>query len=102
MTQRNGNDPLLALLNGDGNGVEPPRGASLTETEPGPVAVAPANARDPDLLTPEQAAKVLAVSVRTLSRLTASGDVPHLRLGERLVRYSRAALAEWIERNMRR
>lgn len=50
----------------------------------------------PCLLKPEQAAEFLNVSPRTLWRLTASGDVPVVRLG-RTVRYRRQSLSKWIE-----
>ena len=48
------------------------------------------------LLTPQQAAEALAISPRKLWSMTASGDVPHIRLG-RSVRYPVADLEKWIE-----
>ena len=53
------------------------------------------------LLTPKQAAEMLAVSVNALDHHRRVGNVPFVRLG-RLVRYSERQLCEWIERNSRR
>lgn len=51
------------------------------------------------LLTAPEAAKALAVSARKLWSLTASGEIPVVRVGERSVRYSVEALREWIAAN---
>lgn len=48
------------------------------------------------LMTPPQAAETLAISARKLWALTASGEIPHVRIG-RSVRYSPRDLARWIE-----
>jgi excisionase family DNA binding protein len=48
------------------------------------------------LLNPAQAAEALAISPRKLWAMTASGEIPHLRLG-RSVRYPVADLEQWIE-----
>jgi excisionase family DNA binding protein len=48
------------------------------------------------LLTPKHAAELLAISPRKLWSLTASGDVPCVRIG-RSVRYDVADLAEFVE-----
>lgn len=48
------------------------------------------------LMTPQQAAEALAISPRKLWGMTASGEIPHLRIG-RSVRYSVADLQVWIE-----
>jgi excisionase family DNA binding protein len=48
------------------------------------------------LLTPREAARVLAVSERTLWGLTRSGQIPCVRIG-RSVRYDPADLRRWIE-----
>lgn len=48
------------------------------------------------LLTAPEAARALAVSARKLWSLTASGEIPVVRVGERSVRYSVEALREWI------
>lgn len=48
------------------------------------------------LLTPQRAAEALAISPRKLWELTASGEVPHVRLG-RCVRYPVDDLQRWID-----
>lgn len=48
------------------------------------------------LLSPRTAAAALAISPRKLWSLTASGDVPCVRIG-RSVRYDAADLAEFVE-----
>ena len=47
------------------------------------------------LLTPQQAAEALAISPRKLWGMTASGEIPHARLG-RCVRYPVDDLQRWI------
>ena len=49
------------------------------------------------LLTPQQAAQALAISPRKLWGMTASGEIPHVRLG-RCVRYDIRDLELTIER----
>ncbi|MBT6155429.1 MAG: helix-turn-helix domain-containing protein [Planctomycetaceae bacterium] len=53
---------------------------------------------DPRLLTPPQAAAVFAISPRKLWAMTASGDIPHVRIG-RCVRYPVGDLQQWIREN---
>lgn len=48
------------------------------------------------LLTPKQTAEVLAVSPRKLWSMTASGQIPHLKIG-RLTRYCVDDLRRWID-----
>ena len=48
------------------------------------------------LLTPQQAAKALAISPRKLWGMTDSGEIPHVRLG-RCVRYDIRDLEAAIE-----
>lgn len=48
------------------------------------------------LVDARTAARMLAVSPRTLHTLTRRGELPSVRVG-RLVRYSPSALAEWIQ-----
>jgi len=50
------------------------------------------------LLTATEAARVLSVSPRTLWSMTASGELPVVRV-RRSVRYSVDALREWIASN---
>ncbi len=49
----------------------------------------------PQLLTPPDAAMALAISERTLARLTAAGELPTVRIG-RSVRYSAKTIADFI------
>ena len=53
------------------------------------------------LLKPRQAAESLAISPRKLWALTASGEIPHVRIG-RCVRYDFADLQQWIADHRRR
>ncbi|MFP6667127.1 MAG: helix-turn-helix domain-containing protein [Pirellulales bacterium] len=53
------------------------------------------------LLKPRQAAESLAISPRKLWALTASGEIPHVRIG-RCVRYDFADLQQWIADHKRR
>lgn len=48
------------------------------------------------LLTPNEAARALSISPRTLWTLTHSGQIPFVRIGW-LVRYSPADLQAWID-----
>ena len=48
------------------------------------------------LLTPRQAAEALAISQRKLWSMTASGEIPHVRIG-RSVRYPVDDLRDWID-----
>jgi len=51
-----------------------------------------------ELLTSQQVAKMLAVSVRTLWRLVASGKFPQpVRYNRKLVRWKSAEVARYIE-----
>ena len=52
------------------------------------------------LLTPSEAAAFLSVSLRTLSRLTASGDLSHVRVGGQR-RYELAALLAYVAAHRR-
>jgi len=50
------------------------------------------------LLVPKrEAAHMLGISERTLHDLTRDGVVPHVRLGQRGVRYPVESLKSWIE-----
>jgi excisionase family DNA binding protein len=50
----------------------------------------------PELLTAEEAAKVLRIKTSTLREHTRRGLVPHLRIG-RAVRYDAVDLVAWLE-----
>ena len=56
----------------------------------------PAIPGTPVVLTAEQVAQVLQVSLRTVQRLTASGALPHRTIGERAVRYMVADLEAYL------
>ena len=53
---------------------------------------------EPMLLTARQAARLLAISERTLFTITKAGELPAVRIG-RSVRYSVDALREYIRRS---
>jgi excisionase family DNA binding protein len=55
-------------------------------------------AEDKMLLTVGETAKVRSISERTLFKLTATGQLPCVKL-DRLVRYNLDTLHEWIEQN---
>ncbi len=55
----------------------------------------------PTLLKPSKAAEALAISPRKLWALTASGDIPCVRIG-RSVRYDADDLRDFIETRKRR
>lgn len=59
---------------------------------------APANLTPETLLTPEQAAQMLRLSVKTLAtwRSTGRHALPFIRCGAR-IRYRRADLAAWLQ-----
>ena len=52
------------------------------------------------LLRPNEAARMLSISPRTLWSLTASSQIPHVRIG-RSVRYSVEGLQRWIDDRMK-
>jgi excisionase family DNA binding protein len=53
-------------------------------------------ATDDDLLTYAQAARFLNLRLGTLYALVSRKEIPHVRLGKRLVRFSRDALTAMI------
>lgn len=52
-----------------------------------------------ELLTYSEAARMLNLKIGTLYALVAQSRVPHVRLGRRLVRFSRAELDEWLRQH---
>jgi excisionase family DNA binding protein len=44
-----------------------------------------------------EAAAALGISLRTLMGLVAKNEIPHVRIGERSLRFPRAALERWVE-----
>ncbi len=51
------------------------------------------------LLTYEEAADALHVPVGTLYALVSRGEVPHVRLAKRIVRFRAGELASWVEQH---
>lgn len=49
-----------------------------------------------DLLTYADASRMLNMKLGTLYALVAQNRIPHVRLGRRLVRFSRSALESWL------
>lgn len=58
-------------------------------------------ATTPQLMRPQDAAERLAISTRTLWKLTNMRAIPAVKIG-RVWRYVEADLAEWIERHKKR
>jgi excisionase family DNA binding protein len=54
---------------------------------------------DDELLTYDQAAKLVNLKIGTLYALVSQKRVPHVRLGRRLVRFSRSELNAWLRRH---
>jgi excisionase family DNA binding protein len=52
-----------------------------------------------ELLTYDQAAKLVNLKLGTLYALVSQKRVPHVRLGRRLVRFSRSELNAWLRRH---
>lgn len=51
------------------------------------------------LLTTDEAARLLRVPRSTLYELVRSRGLPHVRIGERALRFLRADLEDWIAQN---
>jgi excisionase family DNA binding protein len=51
---------------------------------------------DDEMLTYQGAASLLGLKIGTLYSMTARKQIPYVRLGPRLVRFSRAALEQWL------
>jgi excisionase family DNA binding protein len=60
--------------------------------------MAPTQLTDP-LLDANQAAKLLRVPRSTLYELVRSRGLPHVRIGERGLRFTRTDLQEWVAEN---
>jgi excisionase family DNA binding protein len=50
-----------------------------------------------DILTAVEAARLLRISRAQVYTLTAAGQLPHVRVSPRCVRYRRGALLAWFE-----
>jgi excisionase family DNA binding protein len=62
------------------------------------MVASPERTAGPDLLTSQQVAERLAVSVRTLWRLVAAGKVPQpVRYNRKLVRWKNAEVVRYVE-----
>ena len=51
-----------------------------------------------EIMTYAEAAKYLGLPLGTMYSMVARKEIPHVRLGPRLVRFPRTALSEWIRR----
>ncbi|MFL5897159.1 MAG: helix-turn-helix domain-containing protein [Solirubrobacterales bacterium] len=51
------------------------------------------------LLTSDEAARLLRVPRSTLYELVRSRGLPHVRIGDRALRFTRSDLEEWIAQN---
>jgi excisionase family DNA binding protein len=60
--------------------------------------MAPTQLTDP-LLDANEAAELLRVPRSTLYELVRSRGLPHVRIGERGLRFTRADLQEWVAKN---
>lgn len=52
-----------------------------------------------NLINRKEAAKMLCVSQRTVATWTLSGLLPYVRLGNKTIRYSPQAIADFVERS---
>jgi len=66
-----------------------------------PASVEDGGLRAPLLINAREAARLLGLSERTLWSMTASGEIPHVRI-RRSVRYSPHDLAAWIAAKTRK
>lgn len=51
---------------------------------------------DDKALTYAESAELLGIRISTLYSMVSRKQIPHLRLGRRLVRFSRSRLIEWL------
>ena len=49
------------------------------------------------LLTKDEVCKHLSISMRSLDRMLIEKEIPHVKLGERLIRFSPAQLDGWLK-----
>jgi excisionase family DNA binding protein len=68
---------------------------SMQQNAPSAAAAAPAAAPTPDVLTPEQAAQILAVSVEDVMASIAAGDLKARKIGN-AYRIAKTALDEFL------
>lgn len=62
------------------------------------MAVAEAKKSDPDVLTVHQAAKLLGLGLHTVYEAAGRGEIPHRRIGRRIL-FSRDAILAWLKGN---
>ncbi len=60
-------------------------------------AAIPATRADDQHLTYEEAARFLNLKLETLYSMVSRREIPHIRLGRRFVRFSRADLLRWLD-----
>lgn len=53
---------------------------------------------DPDVLTVHQAAKLLGLGLHTVYEAAGRGEIPHRRIGRRIL-FSREAILAWLKGN---
>jgi excisionase family DNA binding protein len=53
--------------------------------------------RSQDIMNKPEAARMLAVSIRTLDYLVFTKQVPFIRFGKRALRFSRDRLMDWLK-----
>ncbi len=53
-------------------------------------------ATDVDILTAQDAAAMLGCSQRHIYNLANAGEIPHVRLGDNMLRFRRSTLAAWM------
>ena len=51
-----------------------------------------------ELITEQELARLLSVSLSTVKRLRASGEGPPVRIGKRAIRYRRSDVQAWLRR----
>jgi len=57
---------------------------------------------EPEVLTPNDVAKILRVSRRKINQLVAADEIPFVRIGKRRIRFNCEAVMKWFrERHTR-
>lgn len=62
------------------------------------MAIATTKQADPDVLTVHQAAKLLGLGLHTVYEAAGRGEIPHRRIGRRIL-FSREAILAWLKGN---
>ena len=50
-----------------------------------------------DILTVRETAKLLKVSEATIYRMVEKDEIPYIRVGEKIIRFSRSDLKRWLD-----